>query len=132
MKSASNNSSQFKVHSRQLKRQLINLCAVTLFFITPTLWAGSAEKLFDTVPSTDVTYTQLNQLALAGLLTAKDAAAPLTRYDVVQRILKAHQKYDELVVAQADMEIPPPPADGQAPAASSSDELQAPGSEKAS
>ncbi len=105
---------------------------VLFLFGTISIVQAASDNLFDTVPSTDVTYKHLKKLAKAGLLTVTDSEAPLTRYDVVQRILKAHRKYDELVVAQADMEIPPPPADGQVPPASSSDELQAPGSEKAS
>ena len=120
------------VDSQQLKRQLINFCTAILLFVAPAVWADSADKLFETVPLGDTTYSQLRDLAKAGLIKAKEVEAPLTRYDVVQRILKAHQKYDGLVVAQADMEIPPPPADGQTPAAASSDELQAPGSEKVS
>ena len=73
-----------------------------------------AESMFSTVPDKDVTYRQLAQLAKAGLLDKDDVAAPLTRFDVARSILKAQQKYDEIVVAQADMEIPPPPENGAA------------------
>ena len=71
---------------------------------------NNAADLFSTVPAGDITYTQLNQLAQAGLLPSKDLAPLLTRFEVAQLILKAEAKADEIVVAQAD-EIPPPPSD---------------------
>ncbi len=85
------------------------------------------ENLFSTVPDRDVTYQQLGQLAKAGLLEKEDVVAPLTRFDVARSILKAQKKYDELVVAQADMEIPPPPENGAAAAAPADQSAAAPG-----
>jgi len=125
-------SSILSLRSSRLRGEMGLGCLLLLFLSLGTVWGASPDDLFSVVPLKDATYSRLEDLAKAGLLPASDAEAPLTRYDVVQRILKAHRKYDEIVVAQADMEIPPPPADGQTAPASSSDELQAPGSEKAS
>jgi len=79
-------------------------------FLPLSVWAGNDARpdLFSTVPAGDITYTQLKQLADAGLLSPKDLSPSLTRFDVAELILKAESR--EIVVAQAD-EIPPPPGD---------------------
>ena len=87
--------------------------------LSPVFANASTTDIFSTVPDGDSTYQKLAQLAKAGLLDKEEALSPLTRYDVARRLLKAQRKYDELVVAQADMEIPAPPADGVAATAPS-------------
>src|SRR5579871_980466 len=86
------------------------LLAALLAFLPLSARAGNGAQpdLFSTIPAGDATYTQLKQLAEAGLLSPKDLAPTLTRFDVAELILKAESR--EIVVAQAD-EIPPPPGD---------------------
>lgn len=86
--------------------------------------AALGDDFFTVVPSGDPTYSELKKLADAGWISNNDLAPSLTRYDVTQLILKAEKSRDEIVVAQADMDIPPPP-DANAPA-SSSDVIAAP------
>ncbi len=86
--------------------------------------AASGEDFFTVVPSGDPTYSELKKLADAGWISNNDLAPSLTRFDVAQLILKAEKKCGEIVVAQADMDIPPPP-DANA-AASNSDVIAAP------
>ncbi len=86
--------------------------------------AASGDDFFTVVPTGDPTYAELKHLAEAGWISNKDLAPSLTRYDVTQLILKAEKNRDGIVVAQADMDIPPPP-DANAPA-SSADIIAAP------
>ena len=74
-------------------------------------FAETKNNLFTVVPAKDPTYTQLSDLAKAELITEKEAAPPLTRFEVAQRLLKAEEKYKEIAVAAGDMEIPAPPED---------------------
>ncbi len=119
MKSASKGRSQVSGFGLRLRSGGM---ALLLFFIFTGTTASRAATtdLFSIVPDGDPTYQKLAQLAKAGLLKKDAAASPLTRYDVARSILKAQQKYDELVMAQADTEIPPPPADTDSTATSSS------------
>ncbi|HJT24360.1 MAG TPA: hypothetical protein VJ873_07265, partial [bacterium] len=73
--------------------------------------ATAAPNPFSVVPSNDPTYGQLQQLEASGLLPEGASQGPLTRFEVAQRIFKADKKFKEIVVAQADTDIPPPPPD---------------------
>src|SRR5580698_10542004 len=70
------------------------------------------------VPAGDSTYTQLAQLEQTGLLPAGSSNSPLTRMEVAGLIFQARENLKEIILAQAD-DIPPPPGDNSAPAASS-------------
>ena len=72
------------------------------------------QRLFTAVADRDPVYAQLAKLSHAGLLEPSDAKAPLTRYEVARRILKARQKYGQIVVALASVDVPPPPDEGTA------------------
>ncbi len=90
-------------------------------------WGGACaltdSHVFDLVPAGDPTYAQLQQLEDTGLLPPGASQGPLTRFEVAQRVYGAQQKLKEILLAQADMELPPPPpeeganASAQAPAA---------------
>jgi hypothetical protein len=78
--------------------------------------AATSKGLFDIVPSSDATYSQLSSLEKAGWLPAGSAKAPLTHFEVAQRIFNAQQKSRAIVLAQADADIPPPTDDEGSPA----------------
>ncbi|HXL72318.1 MAG TPA: hypothetical protein VN963_01725 [bacterium] len=105
---------------------LISKLMLVLFaaflFLTEGSFAAMDSNAFEVVPTGDPTYGQLQQLENGGLLPSGASQGPLTRFDVAQKIWDAQQKLKEIVVAQADMDlVPPPPAEGvPAPAASTS------------
>ena len=107
-----------------LRSKLFLLLSTFCLALPISAGAATGDDFFSVVPSGDTTYTQLKYLAEAGWVSNKDLPPSLTRYDVTQLILKAEKKRDEIVVAQADMDIPPPP-DANAPA-SNSDVIAAP------
>jgi hypothetical protein len=74
-------------------------------------FAASPDHFFDAVPPGDPTYSQLKQLEDSGLLPPGGSQAPLTRYEVAEKIWKAKQKYDAIVLAEADTDLPPSPPD---------------------
>lgn len=134
MKSASKSRCKALGARFQARQRLKIFCAIALLLIPAVTFAAvESDRLFETVTLNDGTYSQLQKLAQAGLLSKDEAAYPLTRYDVARRLLKAREKAGEIVVAQADMEIPPPPEGEISPSASTgSDELMAPGDASAS
>ena len=87
--------------------------AAFLLGLVPVLASAAPADLFAPVLAGDAVYSQLSQLERAGLLPKGDSGKILTRFEVAQRIQRAQEKYDEIVVAQAD-DIPPPPADSDA------------------
>ena len=107
-------------------RTFLWLSLLTLSGLFPARASASADNLFLIVPPQDPTYAELGQLEKAGLLAPKQDSGPLTRYEVVQLILKAEKKRDEIVVADA-IAIPPPPDEGSAvsPAPASAPDLGA-------
>ncbi len=70
--------------------------------------ALAGDNLFTVVPANDSTYESLQQLEQAGLLTSGSSRAPLTRFEVAGLIMKAQKKYDEIVVADSDLDLPAP------------------------
>lgn len=80
--------------------------------------AAAAGNPFAVVPAGDPTYAELRQLETAGLLPAGASQGPLTRFEVAERVFSAQRNYKEIVVAQADSDIPPPPDDNSAAASS--------------
>ncbi|HEY5039399.1 MAG TPA: hypothetical protein VIJ93_10035 [bacterium] len=87
------------------------LLAVAFLLNGGTAVASTNDGLFSIVPSRDAPYAQLRQLEDSGLLPDGASRSPLTRLEVAQRIFLAEKKIKEIVVAQADMDLPPPPAD---------------------
>ncbi len=85
---------------------------MAFLFVTESGFAAMDDKMFDVVPAGDQTYSQLKQLENGGLLSYDSTQGPLTRFEVAEKISDAEQKLKEIVVAQADMELPPPPGDG--------------------
>lgn len=77
--------------------------------------ASDRSQLFSLVSSGDRAYASLKVLEDDGLLAAGDSKGPLTRFEMAQRIFKAEKNYQEIVVAQADMDLPPPPPDAGTP-----------------
>ncbi|HVZ79313.1 MAG TPA: hypothetical protein VHE12_00780 [bacterium] len=77
--------------------------------------ATERAGLFSLVPQGDPAYTRLKALESDGLLAPGDSKGPLTRFEMAERIFKAETKFKEVVVAQADMDLPPPPPDAGAP-----------------
>jgi hypothetical protein len=94
--------------------KIILLLSAAFLFLTEGSFAAMDSKVFDVVPSGDPAYGQLKQLEEGGLLPYDSTQAPLTRFEVAEKISDAQQKLKEIVVAQADMELPPPPGDGTA------------------
>lgn len=91
---------------------LLGLKLVVAFLLALAAAGGAAANaIFDQVPAGDPTYASLEKLENAGLLPAGAAQPPLSRYDVALDISKARGKYDQIVLAQAGDEIPPPPSD---------------------
>jgi len=90
----------------------IFLLLAAFLFATEGGFAAMDDKMFDVVPAGDQTYSQLKQLENGGLLPYDSTQGPLTRFEVAEKISDAEQKLKEIVVAQADMELPPPPGDG--------------------
>jgi hypothetical protein len=80
-----------------------------LAFFAPVSAFASEDSLFDIVPKGDVTYSQLKQLEKAGLIKTGAGDDLLTRFEVAKLIRDAESKYEEIVVAQATLDIPPPP-----------------------
>src|SRR5665213_3666149 len=103
--------------------KLILILLAAFLFLTEGSFAAMDSNAFEVVPAGDPTYGQLRQLENGGLLPAGASNRPLTRFDVAQKVWDAQQKLREIVVAQADMDlVPPPPAEGvptAAPVASS-------------
>ncbi len=95
---------------KRLSNQLHLLAFLALLLPAPGFTLGS-DSLFSTVPSGDITYSQLAQLEKEGLIPKSQGKVILTRFEVADLIWKAQGKYDEIVLAQAD-DIPPPPPDG--------------------
>ncbi len=91
------------------------LFKIKTFFIFILVLSGSSAvcagegALFDFVPPGDPTYHQLKQLEATGLLKKGASGNTLTRFEVAKLILSAEAKYGEIVVAQADIDLPPPP-----------------------
>ena len=110
MKYPSKAGHQLSAVSRRMKQQLLTAGAL-VFLLIPLVSepAQASQDLFSVVPAGDKTYSELQQLAKAGWVSEGDLAPSLTRYDVVRLIQKAEQKREELVVADDNMEIPPPP-----------------------
>jgi hypothetical protein len=103
-----------------ISKNLNLLFALALFFWgTGALSATTPDGLFGIVPSGDKTYAQLSSLEKAGWLPAGSAKAPLTRFEVAQRIFNAQQKSRAIVLAQADADIPPPTDDSESSSATS-------------
>jgi hypothetical protein len=100
--------------------------ALLLLGLAGVSWSAVSDNLFSVVPSSDSTYAQLQQLEKAGLLGRGSSEAPLTRYEVADLILTAEKRYKDIVVAQADMDVPPPPDDSSATSPSSSTAAPAP------
>jgi hypothetical protein len=90
----------------------IFLLLAAFLSVTEGSFAAMDDKIFDVVPAGDQTYSQLKQLENGGLLPYDSTQGPLTRFEVAEKISDAQQKLKEIVVAQADMELPPPPTDG--------------------
>jgi hypothetical protein len=89
---------------------LLPVLGLVLFLgATDASRASDRAQLFSIVPSGDPAYASLKVLENDGLLAAGDAKGPLTRFEMAQRIFKAEKNYQEIVVAQADMDLPPPP-----------------------
>src|SRR5580693_2913420 len=95
--------------SPRLRGEIVSLFFLLLLGVSVVVQAASGDDLFGVVPAGDPTYLELKHLADAGWISNGDLAPALTRYDVTGLILKAEKKRDEIVVAQADMDIPPPP-----------------------
>jgi hypothetical protein len=109
-----------------VSKNLTLLFAFALSFgVVGTLRATTLERLFDVVPSGDKTYTQLSSLEKAGWLPAGSTRAPLTRFEVAERIFEARQKSRAIVLAQADADIPPPSDEAES-SSTSSDAFPAP------
>lgn len=82
------------------------------FLLTAGAGPASADNgAFSVVASGDAVYAKLHQLEEAGLLLQGSSEPSLTRFEVAQRLFKARVRYKEIVVAQADMDLPPPPPD---------------------
>ncbi len=96
------------------------LLLVTFLFLTEGSFAAMDSKAFDVVPSGDPAYDQLKQLEDGGLLPYDSTQSPLTRFEIAEKISDAQRKLKEIVVAQADMELPPPPGDAPAVVSSAS------------
>jgi hypothetical protein len=95
---------------------LLPVLGLVLFLgATDASRASDRAQLFSIVPSGDPAYASLKVLENDGLLAAGDAKGPLTRFEMAQRIFKAEKNYQEIVVAQADMDLPPPPPDAGTP-----------------
>jgi hypothetical protein len=73
--------------------------------------ASDRSQLFSLVPQGDSAYTSLSVLESDGLLSPGDSKGPLTRFEMAERIFKAETQYKVIVVAQNDMDLPPPPPD---------------------
>ncbi len=85
---------------------LFSFLGFILAQVKSTALAG--DSLFTVVPANDSTYMRLQQLEQAGLLASGSAIAPLTRFEVVNLILRAQDKYNEIVVADSDLDLPAP------------------------
>lgn len=77
--------------------------------------AEERAPLFSIIPQGDPSYMNLQVLEKDGLLSQGDSKGPLTRFEMAERIFKAEKNYKEIVVAQADMDLPPPPPDAGTP-----------------
>ncbi len=107
-----------------LRSKIIFLLLALWLFLPIVASAALGDDFFTVVPLGDPTYAELKKLAQAGWISNSDLAPSLTRFDVTQLILEAEKKRDEIVVAQADMDIPPPPDANSS--ASNSDVIAAP------
>ena len=92
-----------------LMKPAIKTLTFLLAAVASTAFAAAAVNLV--VPAGDVTYSELAQLEKAGLLAQGTSEKSMTRMEVAQAVLKAQRKYREIVVAQADAGLPPPPTD---------------------
>ena len=100
-----------------LKSLRLAVVLLALGSIPAMALAADNSNLFNSVPAGDPTYNQLLQLEKAGLLPAGASQKSLTRFEVAENIWKAEKKYKEIVVADADMELPPsPPGESSASA----------------
>jgi hypothetical protein len=96
------------------RRWTLCVLGLGLWLAAASGFASDAPNPFTVVPLSDSTYGELLQLENSGLLPAGASQGPLTRLEVAERVFKAEKKYQEIVVAQSDMEIPPPPSDNGA------------------
>jgi hypothetical protein len=86
-----------------------NLMALAIALMGAAVCFAAEDFLFDIVPKSDATYAQLKQLENVGWIKKGSGDDLLTRFEVAKLILGAESKYEEIVVAQATEDIPPPP-----------------------